>query len=363
MKKKYNILICPLEWGLGHAGRMIPLAKALLERKNNIFIGAGKEHQSMFRNELPGLTYIDFQGFKPGYSRFLPQYIGLLLKTPVLICHILAEHIRLKRIINDHDIDIVISDNRFGLWNRKIKSVYVTHQLLIPLPPKLRYFEWIGVLFHRFFITKFSLCFVPDLPGSLNVSGRLTHSVKLPENARFIGILSRFTGKVSSPENKTVFPHNTLILSGPEPQRSIFRQKIVEILKRREIPTVVLEGKPGNPSEATRTGNIISYNHLLSDEMENIILESRCIITRSGYTSIMELISMNCSALLVPTPGQTEQEYLAAYLSAKGWFATVSQKNLNAGLSLPSKDASWTGEIMDESKKLLEKALNELLDQ
>lgn len=363
MKKNYNILICPLEWGLGHAGRMIPLAGKLQQRQNNIFIGAGIEHQSLFRNELPGLTFIDFQGFKPGYSRFLPQYIALLLKTPVLFYHIIAEHFRLKRIIREHKIDIVISDNRFGLWNRKIKSVYVTHQLLIPLPEKLRYFEWIGILFQRFFIRKYSLCFIPDLPGELNVSGRLTHNVKLPENARFIGILSRFANSVSSHEKKTGFSHNTLILSGPEPQRGIFRQKIVEILKHQEPPTIVLEGKPGSPTDVSMKGNIISYSHLPSDEMQKIISESKYIAARSGYTSIMELISLNCSALLVPTPGQTEQEYLARYLSAKGWFVTVSQNNIKTGLPFPAKKASWTGEIVDESRRLLEKALDELLNQ
>jgi predicted glycosyltransferase len=231
------------------------------------------------------------------------------------------------------------------------------------LPPKLKYFEWIGILFHRFFITKYSLCFIPDLPGELNVSGRLSHTVKLPENTRFIGILSRFKSNLPSHENKTGFPHNTLILSGPEPQRGIFRQKIVEALKHREPPTVILEGKPRNPAEVTKVGNIISYNHLPSNEMQKIISESESIVARSGYTSIMELISLNCSALLVPTPGQTEQEYLAGYLSEKGWFETVSQKNINFGLTLPAKKASWTNEIINESKKLLEKALDELLNQ
>jgi UDP-N-acetylglucosamine transferase subunit ALG13 len=363
LNKNYNILVCPLEWGLGHAGRMIPLIKKLQERQNNIFIGAGREHQSFFRNELHGVTYVDFQGFKPGYSRFLPQYIVLLLKTPDLFCHIISEHLRLKRIIQDNEIDIVISDNRFGLWNSKIKSVYVTHQLVIPLPEKLKFLEWIGVLFHRFFIRKYSLCFIPDLPGELNMSGRLTHNVKLPENSRFIGILSRFANSVSSQENKTGFPHNTLILSGPEPQRGIFREKIVEIMKQRETPIVVLEGKPDYPAEVTRKGNIISYNHLPPDEMQKIISESESIVARSGYTSIMELISLNCSALLVPTPGQTEQEYLARYLSAKGWFATVSQKDLNVRLALPAKKTLWKDEIIDESRKLLEKALDELLNQ
>ena len=362
MNKKNNILICPLEWGLGHAGRMIPLARKLQEADNSVFIGAGEEHQQFFRNELPGITYIDFQGFKPGYSRFLPQYLSLLLRIPVLFFHIFTEHLRLKKIIRENKIDIVISDNRFGLWNRKIRTVYVTHQPLIPFPEKLKFFEWTGILFHRFFIKRYSFCFIPDLPGELNVSGRLTHDVKLPENTRFIGILSRFL-YCAPPrkEKKPDFTHNTVILSGPEPQRGILKKKLVEILKDREPPTVILEGKPGISGEAGRTGNIISYNHLVSGEMQEMITGSKCIITRSGYTAIMELISLNRSALLIPTPGQTEQEYLAEYLSAKGWFTAVSQKSLDHGLVLTPGRPVNTGELITESRMLLEKALDELL--
>jgi spore coat polysaccharide biosynthesis predicted glycosyltransferase SpsG len=362
LNKKNNILICPLEWGLGHAGRMIPLARKLQEGNNNIFIGAGREHQLLFKNELSGIIYIDFQGFKPGSSRFLPQYISLLLRIPVLFFHIVAEHLRLKKIIKENKIDIVISDNRFGLWNRKIKTVYVTHQPLIPFPEKLKFLEWTGILFHRFFINKYSLCFIPDLPGELNVSGRLTHEMKLPENVRFIGILSRFMYCAPSrKEKKLDFLHNTLILSGPEPQKGILKKKLVEILKNKEPPTVIFEGKPGILGEANRTGSIISYNHLSSGEMQEMITSSNCIITRSGYTSVMELISLNCSALLIPTPGQTEQEYLAKYLSAKGWFTAVSQKNLDNGLVLPPVKSINTGELITESRVLLEIALDELL--
>jgi hypothetical protein len=342
---------------------MIPIARKLQERNYNVIIGTGIEHQSIFRNELPGLTYIDFPGFKPGYSRFLPQYIFLLLKTPLLFYHILDEHQRVKRIINDNKIDIIISDNRFGLWSRSIKSVYVTHQPIIPFPAKLRFLEWTGILFHRFIIKKYSFCFIPDLPGDLNLSGRLTHGVKLPENTRFMGILSRFSDGPHSRENKFKFPHNTVILSGPEPQRNILRKKLIEILKHREPPTVILEGKPGSLSETSTSENIISYNHLPADEMRDMITGSTSIVTRSGYTSVMELISLNCSALLIPTPGQTEQEYLAKYLSAKGWFSTVSQSRLNADTILPSGKALWTSEIIDESRKLLEKALDDLLNQ
>jgi UDP-N-acetylglucosamine:LPS N-acetylglucosamine transferase len=187
--------------------------------------------------------------------------------------------------------------------------------------------------------------------------------VKLTENTRFIGILSRFSGRSHSGENKFKFPHNTVILSGPEPQRGILRQKLIEILKHREPPTVILEGKPGISDGTSKSENIISYNHLAADEMQDMITGSLSIFTRSGYTSIMELISMNCSALLIPTPGQTEQEFLAKHLSAKGWFNAVSQSKLSADTALPSGKALWTSEIIDESRELLEKALDELLNQ
>jgi len=364
LARNYNILICPLEWGLGHAGRMIPLASELLERQNNVFIGTGKEHADFFRNELPGLTYIDFPGFRTGYSRYLPQYIAVLLKTPLLFYHIIAEHIRLKNIIHENNIDIVISDNRMGLWNRKIKSVYITHQPVVPLPKELKFLEWIGILFHRFFIRKYSFCFIPDLPGEINFSGRLTHDVKLPGNTRFIGILSRFTSRSSSsPDNKARYLHNTLILSGPEPQRGILREKIVMALGQDELPTVILEGKPGNSREYVRSGNIISYNHLPADEMQDIITGSEHIVTRSGYTTVMELISLNCTALLIPTPGQTEQEYLAEYLSGKGWFTTLQQSCIDAGITLTSQKAALPAGIIEESRDLLEKSLDELLNK
>ena len=195
MNTRHNILICPLEWGLGHAARMIPMARKLLDMNQNVFIASGEEHLNLFRKELPGLTYIDFPGFKPGYSRYLPQYIPLLFKTPLLLFHIIREHYRLKRIISDYSIDIVISDNRFGLWNRKIRTAYITHMPLIPFPKPFQFLEFIGIRLHRFIIRKYSLCFIPDLPGEINLTGRLSHGIRLPENVRYIGILSRFPVK------------------------------------------------------------------------------------------------------------------------------------------------------------------------
>ena len=200
MKKNKNILICPLEWGLGHATRMIPVAAELLRHNHNVIFASGEEHLSIIRNELPECSYLSFPGFKPKYSHHLPQYISILLKIPLLVCHIVLEHIRLKNIIREYSIDIVISDNRFGLWNSRIKSVYVTHMPLIPFPGKVRFLEPLGIFFHRQIIRKYDLCFIPDLAGGKNLTGRLSHGINLPENVRYIGILSRFAAMAVVPE-------------------------------------------------------------------------------------------------------------------------------------------------------------------
>jgi UDP:flavonoid glycosyltransferase YjiC (YdhE family) len=364
LNKRKNILICPLEWGLGHAARMIPIARKLQEMNNNIIIASGEEHLALFRSELPGLTYINFKGFRPGYSRYFPQYLILLMKIPLLLYHIILEHSRLKKIIREYEIDIVISDNRFGLWNRNITSVYITHMPLIPFPEPLRFMEFIGVLLHRAIITKYSFCFIPDLPGEVNVSGRLSHGVKLPENVRFIGILSRFIS-CEEPEsiNPVDFRHITIILSGPEPQREMLKQKLVYLLEDKVPAVVIFEGKPDKVQKFLRSGNIIYYNHLPASQMKEMITGSESIISRSGYTTIMDLISMNCTALLIPTPGQTEQVYLAGYLAEKGWFHTISQKKIKEGISLPSIEAIWPIEMINRSKILLNEALKELLEE
>jgi hypothetical protein len=358
-----NILICPLEWGLGHAARMIPIARRLQELNHKVMVAAGEEHLNLFREELPGLTLISFPGFRPRYSRYLPQHLILLLKTPLLLFHIFKEHNSLKSLINKYSVDIVISDNRFGLWNKKVRSAYVTHMPLIPFPKPFHFLEFIGVSLHRIIIKKYTVCFIPDLPGEINLSGRLSHGIKLPENVRYIGILSRFSNPAAaSSALPDSYDHNTVILSGPEPQRSIFKEKIKKLLMDEETTTLFLEGRPGRGSAIVREDNFAFCSHLRAAEMKRIIETSKKITARAGYSTIMDLISMNKSALLVPTPGQTEQEYLAGLLASKHWFATCDQGNLKK-LNLNDINCiEFPAEINDQSPLLLEKALSELLE-
>jgi spore coat polysaccharide biosynthesis predicted glycosyltransferase SpsG len=360
LRDKKNILICPLEWGLGHAGRMIPLAKRLQELNHNIFFGSGEEQLSFLKSEVPGATFIYFPGFRINYSRYFAQYIIILLKSPILLYHIFLEHKTLKRIIRDHSIDIVISDSRIGLWNTGIKTVFVTHQVKIPFPKPFRSLEFIGKQLSDAIIKKYSLCFIPDLEGDLNVSGRLSHDLSLPSNTRFIGILSRFSGcnnDTCSRSGKCM-----VILSGPEPQRSMLKQKLTKILLSLGKPSAVLEGKPGNGYKSHNLNNLVYYNHLSVNETIKLLSESDTIISRSGYTTIMELISLGISALLIPTPGQTEQEYLAEYLTQKGWYKSVTQKDLDEKHIIPYTSGIIPDGIIEESKRLLELALKELLE-
>jgi hypothetical protein len=360
LRKPQNILICPLEWGLGHAARMIPVASRLME-SDKVFVGAGHLHLDLFRSELKGAEYIHFPGFRPRYSRHLPQYLAMLLKTPLLLYHIISEHIRLRKIISKYSIDIVISDNRFGLWNSSIKTVYFTHILRIPLPRALKPLEQLGVLLHRLIINRYSFCFIPDLPGDLNLSGRLSHGLKLPANARYAGILSRFSTS-HKPSGHFGFRHFTVILSGPEPQRSILRSRLIDALKEKDHFTVILEGRPDEASEPEQNGRFIHYSHIESAGFAELVKTSDCIISRSGYTTIMDLVTLGCSALLIPTPGQTEQEYLAEYLRACGWFSTISQEQIDGDIAVQGVKSALPDYIVAESRILLEKALSELFE-
>ena len=341
---------------------MIPLAVRLREMNYNVIAGAGEEHLNMFRNEMPGISCIAFPGFRPRYSRFLPQYLAIFLQIPSLIYHIVSEHVSLKKIIRDNGIDIVISDNRFGLWNRKIRTVYVTHQIRIPFPGILRFLEFSGILLHRAIINKYSLCLIPDLPDNdINLSGRLSHGIKLPENTIYTGILSRFTEMVSRAEDSPAgYRHNTVILSGPEPQRSIFSHKLEVIMKKKEPKTVFLNSLPETGSSEIISENIVFINNLGGKAMKELISGSEGIISRSGYTSLMELVSLNRSALLVPTPGQTEQECLALWMREKGWFISVPQKGLKEPLPETGIRKIPAEEIISQSRSLLEEALKRI---
>ena len=362
--KQKKILICPLEWGLGHAGRCIPLASEFRARGYKVIFGAGKRHLSFLKREFPDAETIEFLGFNPTYSKWMPMWLVMVIKSPSLIYHIIKEHIELPKIIRKCGADLVLSDNRFGLWSSLVPTIYMTHQVRIRFPRWTLFLEPLGCAIHKFFIKRYDYCLIPDLPGDNNLSGELSHCVKMPVNASYIGLLSRFTNVNPSPDlPKGVNEiHDTVILSGPEPQKTILKSSIMKAYADSNIQVVILGAEPDLDDSSYYDGRFIMFNHLPTAEMKKVILSSREIITRSGYSTVMELASMNRSALLIPTPGQTEQEYLAKRLSEKGWFTSINQKELSAKSLLFSEKRTCDATIlMEESKKLLEEFVERIV--
>jgi predicted glycosyltransferase len=361
LKTRKNILISPLDWGLGHAARIIPLAEGLAAGGHNVIIAGAERFRAFFAAELPGISFIAFPGFTPRYSSSLPQYLVLLFQVPSLVFHSVREHLRLRRLLTVHDIDIVISDNRFGLWNRKVKSVYITHQLTIPFPPPFRFLESLGRALHGALISRYSICLIPDLPGSFNLAGRLAHGMKLPAAARYAGVLSRFSSAAGDGgSGRPATAERILVmLSGPEPQRSLLATRLHEFLSRSGLPVIILGGETQAGSIAAG-GNIEYISRPGGSLVRDLVLDSRYIISRAGYTTIMELAALGRTALLIPVPGQTEQEYLASYLSGKGLFKIHPQNSPGTPVLVKSDSVDFPASLAGESERLLRAALEEI---
>jgi UDP:flavonoid glycosyltransferase YjiC (YdhE family) len=352
MKQKgpVSVLIAPLDWGLGHATRCIPIVKELIQQGALVKIAASGSLKTLLIQEFPLLEFLDIPGYNIGYKPGFLLKWGLVFRIPAILKQIKRENQWLEKTLQNHTIDAVISDNRYGLFQKNRCCVFITHQLYIQsgffnktgvwplaaLPAesrpdgRRRMDSWINKKILKWnygFIGKFSSCWVPDQEGYLSVAGKLSHPpIKPPVPVKYIGILSRFNHS----ENNGTKNSLLILLSGPEPQRTRFENIILRQLAGSGWQTVVVRGLPGEGHSIPIVGaGIKIFNHLPSDQLNELLNESECIITRSGYSTIMDLLRVKKNAVLVPTPGQPEQEYLGRHLHEKKWMYTVSQKNFN----------------------------------
>ncbi|HNX66306.1 MAG TPA: glycosyltransferase [Bacteroidales bacterium] len=357
--ERKKIIISPLNWGFGHAGRMIPVAQRLQQMGHEVIFGADTELIPMIRQELPGIELIEIPGIKMHYSRFMPQYIAVLLQVPAVILASVSEHIQLKRIVRHKHPDIVISDNRFGFFNRNVFCVYVTHMIRIPFPRPFRFLEFIGVFLHRKIINKYDACLVPDLMGPENLAGILSHVKKMPAKAIYAGLLSRFTALNTMPSERDSYI--CLILSGPEPQRTIMLKKVAAAAEKNKKKLIVLSATKIDTSQYKDFITFVTGQ--MPSVLKSCIEKAEIVISRSGYTSLMELVSLSKRAIIIPTPGQTEQEYLGEFNNGRRGFTCVRQNEIDKidfqEMTYPENEATFN----DESFSLIDKALNEILDK
>ncbi|MEO8763781.1 MAG: glycosyltransferase [Ginsengibacter sp.] len=319
-----RILIAPLDWGLGHATRCIPIIKELFSQHCAVIIAASDAPLFLLKKEFPKAVFLRNRGYQVKYSssgRLLP--VRLLLQLPGIILSVWRERAWLRKVIKEYGLDAVISDNRPGMYNKSIPCVYITHQLHIKTGRAFS--EKIVKKVHSQFIKKYSTCWVPDIEQN-SLAGALSHPAQIPSNVLYIGPLSRFE-KI----NGVPLIYNLLIsLSGPEPQRTIFEKIILGQLRTFKKKVLLVRGLPGE-NKALQTGvqSLEIVNHLPAEKLNRAFLQAEMIISRSGYSTIMDLVKIGRNAILVPTPGQTEQEYLAGYLAEKKYFYAVQQNNFS----------------------------------
>jgi uncharacterized protein (TIGR00661 family) len=354
-----RILICPLNWGIGHASRCIPVIRTLLDEGVEVIIAADGRPLILLQKEFPQLETVVLKGYDPRYPSFGSMAWKMFLTMFPILIGIWKEHRKLRKIIREYKIDAVISDNRFGLWTRKVPCVYITHQLMIKAPWHLKLTEPFLHLFHRFFINRFDRCWVPDLIGDENLSGHLSHLYPIPAHVEFIGPLSRFKNR-----NEVQVQYGLIlaIISGPEPQRTIFEQLIFQQLTAYHQPAVIVSGIT-EAETVEQHGNLILYSHLKTDKLEALIQKASFVICRSGYSTLMDLAILKKKAVFIPTPGQTEQEYLAEYHSKKGNCIFFQQKQFDLtkaieqvenykGLSVPFNSKQLTSVVRNFLRSL-----------
>ena len=300
-----KILVAPLNWGLGHASRCVPLVQGLLDEGHEVVLAGDGESLTLLRKHFPKLRYAYLAPLRLRYSAGTSQVWAMIKALPKLFFWALQDHAMLKALLREESFDQIISDNRFGLYNKDVECIYITHQLHIKLPKAWRWAERIASRVHARVYTRFNKVWIPDYEEAEKcLAGELSH----PSNYQFIGPLSRFsrTDEVSSYDVVAV-------LSGLEPHRSMLEQDIVARFAGKEERVLIVQGLMHRPNTRIKRGNITLVPYMADDELAQALCGAKHIIARSGYSTIMDLEALGVleKAELIPTPGQPEQEYLA----------------------------------------------------
>lgn len=319
MSTQKNILVAALDWGLGHATRCVPLIKALDDKGYNVILASAGPALEFFRTRFPGVRSVEIPAYNIVYKTKSAS-LSVALQTPSMLQTIKDEQGWLREFLTNNKIEGIISDNRFGLHTDQCPVAFICHQL----NPK---FPWFGRFIARSTFAKhlkpFNTIWVPDQPDG--ISGSLSDASNIAASISHIGIQSRFAKPEVNPDPQY---HWLAMVSGPEKHRTRFEQKLIGLLRDLEEPSLVLCGQPAG-SRDEQIGRVRVLSHADDDQITSFISQSRNIIARSGYSTIMDLVSMGRTACLVPTPGQPEQQFLASYCHDNMWFPFCDQSDLN----------------------------------
>jgi len=316
---KIAYAICSI--GLGHASRSLPLINKLVSEGHEVVILAHGRSLDFFKRATDGIRLIDLPDYPLEYSNsrssFLPR---IILKSPAIISSLFEEHEEFEKINKRENFSLIISDNRYGIFSRNVPSFLITHQLRIMNPYRIRFFETLSMFYNGYVGKYFSGILVPDFENN-SLTGELSHGIRFMDKDKIY-----YVGPISVYKKKDVPKDIDLLalISGPEPQRTIFENIVLNELKKFDREYFVVLGKPESKLE---NGNIISFAS--TEKMNDLINRSKYILSRSGYSTVMDLFYAGGKPIFVPTPAQPEQEYLAEYLNLRGISANIRQEDFN----------------------------------
>ncbi|UII78160.1 glycosyltransferase family protein [Flagellimonas sp. CMM7] len=323
MQSSKRILVAPLNWGLGHATRCIPIINALLEHGHQPFIASDGVARSLLRKEFPDVTTFELPSYKITYAEKAKNFkVKMMWDSPKVLKAMNKEKKTIKQLVKKHQLDGIISDNRLGVFYKKVPCVFITHQLNVLSGNT----TWMSSKAHQKIIKKFDACWVPDVEGKPNLTGKLGHLKKSKINIKYLGPLSRF--KKTAVEQKYDL---MVLLSGPEPQRTILEEKLLEELQQFDGNIFFVKGKIEEHKSIeefeTLNNTITVCNFMQSEELQTALTQSAKVLCRSGYTTIMDLAKLEKKAFFIPTPGQYEQEYLAKRLQKQNLVPYSNQSD------------------------------------
>lgn len=323
---KKTVLFSPLDWGLGHISRDLPLIREFKKNGHRVVVAASDNICKWIRIEVPSIETTIFDGPDITYSGKGFSFFRMATQLPGLLSWPAREKNKIKELVDIYQPHLIVSDNRYGARHQKVYSVIITHQICIKLPKKLKWLEYPLHLFVKYLIRKFDECWIPDLPDNESLAGDIVHKYSLPENALLIGPLSRFDNGqhpfYSTPRKNSVLG----IISGPEPQRNIMENLLKKALSEYKGRKTLITGKIESEEEKNNS-KITVLPHQMTHQMIKVINNYNIIVSRSGYSTIMDMYFLKRNIVIIPTPGQTEQEYLADYHNKKGHLK-IKQENV-----------------------------------
>lgn len=322
-------LVAPLNWGLGHASRCIPLIQRFLDEGHEVILGGDGDSLTLLRKHFPSLRYVYLAPLNLRYSKGSRQVFAMLRAIPQLIAWSIKDHAILQAILREEHIDRVISDNRFGLYSNHCECIYMTHQLHILFPRGWRWLEPLAERLHARVYERFNKVWVPDFENEQqSLAGVLSHLKEFriqKSEVSYIGPLSRFSGIAESRNPGIPTAYSIVaVLSGLEPHRTMLEQDIVRRYSGKKDQVLIVQGLMGRPKTTLKRGNITLVPYMADEELASALTGAKRIIARSGYSTIMDLHALGVLKMskgenekmskcieLIPTPGQPEQEYLA----------------------------------------------------